>query len=108
MKQDNFISFSIVFGFFVGLIISLVKFSSPELIVFWTIICTTCVYLITTFCVSLYIMFIDYNHTKINKDKLESTFSYYLSELDRKEKEVLGVRKYLKASLKSINDEQKE
>lgn len=98
-------SFSIVAGFFIGLIFSIVKFNSPELIILWTIICTIVLYLITTLCVSLYMMFIDYNNKEINKEKLNSTLEYYLSEFDRREKELLSIRKYLKHSLSRINEE---
>lgn len=98
-------SFSVVFGFFIGLILALVKFDAPEMIVFGTVACTAGVYIIAIVCASLYTTFIDYSHTKINKERMESTLGYYINELDRREKEVLGVRKYLKASLKTLNDD---
>lgn len=101
-------SFSIVAGFFIGLIISIAKFDTPELIILWTIICTVGLYLIVTCCVSFYMMFIDYNDTKLNKDKLDSTLDYYLKEFDKREKEVLSVRKYLKHSISSLNDNKEE
>ena len=41
-------SFSVVVGFFLGLIISIVKFDVPELIMLGTIICTVILYLIIT------------------------------------------------------------
>ncbi|RAX53132.1 hypothetical protein CCY99_05945 [Helicobacter sp. 16-1353] len=108
MKQDNYMSFSIVAGFFIGLIISIIKFNTPELIILCTIICTISLYLIVIFCVSFYMMFIDYNETKLNTDKLDSTLDYYLNEFDKREKEILSVRKYLKHSISSLNDNREE
>lgn len=101
-------SFSIVAGFFIGLIISIIKFNTPELIILCTIICTISLYLIVIFCVSFYMMFIDYNETKLNTDKLDSTLDYYLNEFDKREKEILSVRKYLKHSISSLNDNREE
>lgn len=98
-------SLSIVAGFFLGLIISIVKFDAPEMIVLCTMICTVGLYLIVTLCASLYMAFIDYNDVKLNANKLDKTLDFYRTEFDRKEKEVLGVRKYLKHSLSTMNDD---
>lgn len=88
-----------------GLIVSMIKFDSPELVILWTIICTTIIYLIALCIASFYMKFIDYNEKKINIKRLDSRLDYYLGEFDKREKEVLGIRKYLKHNLSSINDE---
>ncbi len=88
-----------------GLIISMIKFDSPEMIVLWTIIATSVMYLIALCVASFYMKFIDYDDKKINIKKLDSRLDYYLGEFDKREKEVLSIRKYLKHNLSSINDE---
>lgn len=88
-----------------GLIISMIKFDSPEMIVLWTIIATSVMYLIALCVASFYMKFIDYDDKKINIKKLDSRLDYYLSEFDKREKEVLSIRKYLKHNLSSTNDE---
>lgn len=105
MKQDNYISFSVVVGFFVGLIISSIKFDSPELIVLWTIISTSIIYLIALVVASFYMKYIDYDEKKMNIKKLDSRLDYYLNEFDKREKEALNIRKYLKHNLSTMNDE---
>lgn len=105
MKQDNYMSFSIVVGFFLGLIISVVKFDEPELIILGTIICTVILYLITTCCASFYMTFLDYSQTKLNKEKLDSTLNYYRNEFDKREKEILSTRQYLKHSINTLNED---
>lgn len=104
MKQDNYMSFSVVAGFFLGLIISILKFNTPELIILGTIVCTIVLYLIVTCCASFYMMFLDYSQTKLNRDKIDSTLNYYCNEFDKKEKEVIGVRQYLKHSIDTLNE----
>lgn len=99
-------SFSIVVGFFIGLIISIVKFNSPELIILGTIIGTAGFYLIITLGVSFFIQFSDFDRQKMNISKLDSTLDYYSHEFDRREKEVLGIRNYLKQSLKNLDNTQ--
>lgn len=39
MKLDNYISFAIVNGFFLGLVLAILKFDAPEMIVIWTFFC---------------------------------------------------------------------
>lgn len=104
MKQDNYISFSVVVGFFLGLIISILKFNTPELVILGTIVCTIVLYLIVTCCASFYMMFLDYSQTKLNSDKIDSTLNYYCNEFDKREKEVLSVRQYLKHSIDTLNE----
>ncbi len=98
-------SFSIVAGFFLGLVISVVKFDAPELIILGTTICTVILYLIATCCASFYMMFLDYSQTKLNKEKLDSTLNYYRNEFDKREKEVLSVRQYLKHNINTLNED---
>lgn len=88
-----------------GLIISMIKFDSPEMIVLWTIIATSVMYFIALCVASFYMKFIDYDDKKINIKKLDSRLDYYLGEFDKREKEALSIRKYLKHNLSSINDE---
>ena len=108
MREDNYTSFSVVAGFFLGLIISILKFNTPELIILGTIVCTIVLYLIVICCASFYMMFLDYTQTKLNKDKIDSTLDYYCNEFDKREKEVLSVRQYLKHSIDTLNENNKE
>lgn len=108
MKQDNYISFSIVFGFFVGLIISIVKFSSPELIILGTIVGTMSIYLVALFCASFYMMFSIDENSKLDIKKLDSTLDTYLNELDRSERETLHIRNYIKHSLSTLSQDKEE
>lgn len=105
MKQDNYISFGIVSGFFVGLVIGMIKFSSPEFILFTTIVSCVVFYLIALSCAAFYMKFINYDENKINIKKLDSTLDYYLNELDKGEEATIGIRNYLKHNINSVKEE---
>lgn len=98
MKPNNYINFSIVFGFFLGLAFSIAKFDRPEIILFWTIISTIGFYLIVVFCSSVYIWFIDFDKRLLNKEILEKKLDYFDREFDVREREVSNIRRYIKNS----------
>ncbi|RDU60195.1 hypothetical protein [Helicobacter sp. MIT 14-3879] len=102
LKQDNYVSFAIVVGFFVGLMFGVAKFDEPELMVLWTILSTMGIYLIITVAISIYYLFMDSNNAKVHKEKLEESLEHYRKEFDRKEQEVQNIRAFIK-SLRSID-----
>ncbi|PAF47118.1 hypothetical protein BKH46_05250 [Helicobacter sp. 12S02634-8] len=95
MKPNNFINFSVVFGFFLGLVFALMRLDSPELILFWTIVSTIGFYLIALFSVSVYIWFIEFDKTLFNKSGLEKRLDYFDHEFDIREKEVANIRRFI-------------
>ena len=104
MKPDNYMSFSVVAGFFVGLAFSITKFDEPEFMVLWTIITTMGVYLIVAVCVALYFWFLDFESSRLKKSKLESNLEYYRLEFDKREKESAKIRNFIK-SIESDDEE---
>lgn len=90
-------SFSIVAGFFVGLAFSIAKFDEPEFMVLWTIIVTMGIYLIVAVCVSLYFWFLDYEESRLKKNQLESNLEYYRLEFDKRERESIKIRNFIKS-----------
>lgn len=97
LKQDNYISFAIVTGFFFGIVMGVIKFDEPELMILWTILSTVGIYLIVTLSASVYYWFVDYTEVKVQKNKLEESLEYYRKEFDRKEQEVQNIRDFIKS-----------
>ncbi|PAF46014.1 hypothetical protein [Helicobacter sp. 11S02629-2] len=98
LRQDNFIGFSIVCGFFIGIMFGIIKFSDPALIILWAILATAGIYLIVIACVSVYSRFVDLSKERdIPKEKLEDSLEYYRKEFDKKEKEVQNIRNFIKS-----------
>ncbi|CUU39046.1 MULTISPECIES: hypothetical protein [Helicobacter] len=104
MKPDNYMSFSIVAGFFVGLAFSISKFDEPEIMVLWTIITTMGVYLIVAVSVSLYFWFLDFERSKLKKSKFENNLEFYRTEFDKREKESAKIRNFIR-SIESDDEE---
>ncbi|PAF41930.1 hypothetical protein [Helicobacter sp. 11S02596-1] len=98
MKPNNFINFSVVFGFFLGLAFGIAKFDEPEVILFWTVIATIGFYLITLFFASAYIWFIEFDKTMFNKSNLEKKLELFDREFDIREREAANIRRYIRNS----------
>lgn len=96
LKRENYISFAIVVGFFLGLVFGVAKFEEPELMVLWTILATMGVYLIATVSISTYYLFMDSHSSEIHKERLEESLEYYRKEFDKKEQEVQNIRNFIK------------
>lgn len=96
MTSENYISLSVVVGFFVGLIFSFIGFDEPEFIVLFTLIITAIFYLIVISGVSLFNWFIDFEAKKFNKHQLEDNLEYYVSQFGKKEEELVRVLDYLR------------
>ena len=98
LKQENYVSFAIVVGFFLGVIFGIAKFDEPELMVLWAILATMGIYLITTVSVSVYYLFMDTaNDAKVHKAKLEESLEHYRKEFDKKEQEVQSIRNFIRS-----------
>lgn len=97
LRQDNYISFAIVVGFFFGLVSGIAKFDEPELMILWTILSTVGIYLIVTLSISVYYLFATSSDVNVEKKKLEESLEYYNKEFDKKEKEVQRVRKFIRS-----------
>ena len=97
MKPDNYLSFSIVAGFFIGLAFAISKFDEPEFMVLWTIITTMGIYLIVAVSVSLYFRFLDFERSRLKKQKLENALEYYRLEFDKREKESTKIRNFIRS-----------
>ncbi len=104
MKPDNYMSFSLVAGFFLGLSFSISKFDEAEFIVLWTIITTIGMYLIVAISVSLYFWFLDFERSKAKKSRFENNLEYYRLEFDKREKESIKIRNFIR-SIEADEDE---
>ena len=80
LKMDNFLSFAIVNGFFVGLLLSFLKFDDPAMIVAGTLVSTTGFYLIALVSVSLFVRCVNV-HENVSKKNIVIVFN---ENMDRK------------------------
>ncbi len=99
VKSENFIYFFTISGFFIGLAFSILNFSEPEEILFYTLEITLVFYLI----IHLAIMnFFDLERMStfiFNKKEHENIGDYFIHELENREK----VMENLLSSIENMN-----
>lgn len=108
LKMDNFLSFAIVNGFFIGLLLSFLKFDEPEMIVAWTLISTIGFYLITLVSISLFVRFVNDQETHDKRTSYNATLEEYIQEFDKREKVANKIRGFLRAMEKTMREEEQE
>lgn len=96
MRSDNFIGFSIVAGFFLGLIFGFLAFEQVEFVVIFAVIITSICYLISVCAISTFNWFIDFGAQEFNKQQLENNLEYYVEQFGKKEEELTRVLDYIK------------
>ncbi|AFI06228.1 hypothetical protein [Helicobacter cetorum] len=97
MKIQNFIHFSVVVGFFLGLVFSVLKFNQPESILLWTVVSTLGSYLIVLLFASVFIACTDLDICLFDKKGTEERLLRFNHEFKSREKEVTGILNYIRS-----------
>jgi len=108
MSIDNFIGFSIVNGFFIGLIVSLLRFDSPEMILFFTVFSTAAFYLLVMFSASLFVRSVDKSGTVLQKNRYDKILDYFDKEFDKRERNTDEIRSFTRTLEAGIKEELEE
>lgn len=108
LKMDNFLSFAIVNGFFIGLLLSFLKFDDPAIIVAGTLVSTMGFYLITLVSVSLFVRFINTQENVSKKNLYNTLLEEYIDEFDKREKTTNKIRGFLRTMEKTMREEEEE
>lgn len=106
MNFDNYMSFSIVAGFFIGLITSILKFDSPEMITLFTVFVTVVFYLIMLLSASLFIRFFDFKRATIHKEQYDDMLEFYIREFDKREQISDKIREFIRYVESSIDEDE--
>ena len=106
LKMDNFLSFAIVNGFFIGLLLSFLKFDDPAMIVAGTLVSTMGFYLITLVSVSLFVRFINTQENVSKKNLYNTLLEEYIDEFDKREKTTNKIRGFLRTMEKTMREEE--
>lgn len=108
LKMDNFLSFAIVNGFFIGLLLSFLKFDEPEMIVAGTLISTIGFYLIVLVSVSLFVRFLGNQEHTIKRPAYNDLLEEYIEEFDKREKITNKIRGFLRTMEKTMREDEEE
>lgn len=95
MRPLNFVHLSTSIGFFFGLALSIAKFSEPEFVLFFVLICTLGSYLITLLMASLFIYNTDLNPNTLDKKLWQKNLEVFEKKFQKQEEEVKKLKLYL-------------
>lgn len=106
LRMDNFLSFAVVSGFFIGLLLSFIKFDEPEMIVAGTLISTIGFYLIFLLSASLCVKFFNQDPKITQKPSYNHLLEEYIEEFDKREKITNKIRSFLRTMEKTLKEEE--
>lgn len=86
LRSENFIYFFTVSGFFIGLIFSILNFSTPEDILIYTGVVTFSFYIFIHIVVMNFVDIKRFGVGLFNKKEHENVNEYFITELDSREK----------------------
>lgn len=107
LRMDNYLSFSIVSGFFIGLVLSFLKYEEAELIVAWTLISTMGFYLITLLCTSFYVQFLKTDDIK-RAPRHSKVLESFIEEFDRRERTANKIRAFIRNMERTMREDERE
>jgi len=93
MKSNNFIYFLSVFGFFIGLLFTILKVEDPFMVIFYTIVITISFYTIGILSTSFFIQFVKYDGGFIDKkgyDNIYDIIDEQINDRELKAEEIYG------------------
>ncbi|WP_201352590.1 hypothetical protein [Hydrogenimonas urashimensis] len=87
MREENFIAFWLVFGFFIGLMVGFFTQNDPFDILSLVMLVTLFFYLMAHISVALYIRFMEFGKVHFEKEAYEKKLDYFYNQLLQREAE---------------------
>jgi hypothetical protein len=88
MREDNFIAFWLVFGFFVGLLVGFMSQTDPVDILSVVGVTTLFFYLMAHLSVALFVRFMEFDKVHFEKEAYDRKLDYFYNQLLQREREV--------------------
>ena len=88
MREDNFIAFWIVFGFFVGLMIGFWNWNDPFAILAAVLLITFFFYVVAHVSVGLFVRFMEFGKVRFERDMYEKKLDHFYNQLLQREREI--------------------
>ncbi len=88
MREENFIAFWLVFGFFIGLMVGFMTQSDPFDILSVVTLSTLFFYLMAHISVALYIRFMEFGKVHFEKEAYDRKLDYFYNQLLQREVEL--------------------
>ncbi|WP_457597311.1 hypothetical protein [Hydrogenimonas sp.] len=88
MREDNFIAFWLVFGFFIGLAVGFIALSDPFAILSLVATTTLFFYLLAHVSVALFVRFMEFGKVPFEKEAYDRKLDYFYNQLLQRERQV--------------------
>jgi len=88
MRETNFFSFGVVFGFFAGLLIAICISDDILSVIPITLLITFFFYLLSHISVALFLRFTEFSQVHFEKDSYEKKLDYFFDQIQKREIEV--------------------
>jgi len=88
MRETNFFSFGVVFGFFAGLLIAICISNDIWSIIPITLVTTLFFYLLSHISIALFLRFTEFSKVHFEKDVYERKLDYFYDQIQKREVEV--------------------
>jgi ABC-type uncharacterized transport system permease subunit len=85
MKVENFMNFSMVVGFFVGIFFAFLNFDSIIEIVFSAIVINFIIYAVVSFSASMFMKYFSFKQKQFAKRSYDEILDYYVGEIEKKD-----------------------
>ncbi len=110
MRVENFVYFFTICGFFIGLVFSIINFSDPENILFYTALITLFFYLLVHAIIANFLDIKTISKHIFNKEKYEEISDYFIYEIENRERRINSLVNIIEnfEEKKKINDKRKQ
>lgn len=106
MRSDNFVAFITVQGFFIGLVFGLLKATSADGILVYTVLITVFFYLLAHFFVALFFRTMQARSHYFPKAQHERDLDAFVREIAKREKMIESVQEMTRSAMQ-LNAEEK-
>ena len=107
MRESNFFSFGVVFGFFAGLLVAIITSKDILDVIPITLIITFFFYLLSHVSVALFLRFTEFGAVYFEKDTYEKKLDYFFDQIQKREVEVDSNHSFIQEVEESIAKEEK-
>jgi hypothetical protein len=107
MRETNFFSFGVVFGFFAGLLIAIGISNDILSIIPITFVITFFFYLLSHISVALFLRFTEFNQIHFEKESYERKLDYFFDQIKKREVEVDSNYEFIKSIEESATNSEK-
>ena len=107
MRESNFFSFGVVFGFFIGLVVAIIVSKDVLEVLPVTLAVTFFFYLLSHISVALFLRFSEFGKVYFEKEEFEKRLDSFFEQIQKREVEVDSNYEFIEEIEKSLEEDEK-